>query len=178
MFLRTVRKEICSKSGSARSSSVLYSCNSSGMGRHNSYPSFMQSVCTPGNSFAESIRSRQKFRKSTRGGSLEAVVKANSIEDVVYRDACRPESRLSIHLVYRIAIYSHLRKNGYRPITLDNRWSRPDRRSNRIVPISVSGFLGTYRNISWISSMWMRSDNLSLKSIYNIESYIFRSFMP
>ena len=75
------------------------------------------------------------------GDSLEAVVKANSIEDVVYRDACRPESRLSIHLVYRIAIYSHLRKNGYRPITLDNRWSRPDRRSNRIVPISVSGFL-------------------------------------
>ena len=75
------------------------------------------------------------------GDSLEAVVKANSIEDVVYRDACRPESRLSIHLVYRIAIYSYLRKNGYRPITLDNRWSRPDRRSNRIVPISVSGFL-------------------------------------
>ena len=68
MFLRTVRKEICSKSGSARSSSVLYSSNSSGMGRHNSYPSFMQSVCTPGNSFAESIRSKQKLRKSTRGG--------------------------------------------------------------------------------------------------------------
>lgn len=68
MFLRTVRKEICRKSGSARSSSVLYSSNSSGMGRHNSYPSFIQSVCTPGNSFAESIRSRQKFRKSTRGG--------------------------------------------------------------------------------------------------------------
>ena len=75
------------------------------------------------------------------GDLLEAVVKANSIEDVVYRDACRPESRLSIHLVYRIAIYSHLQKNGYRPITLDNRWSRPDRRSDRIVPISVSGFL-------------------------------------
>lgn len=133
MFLRTVRKEICSKSGSARSSSVLYSCNSSGMGRHNSYPSFMQSVCTLGNSFAESIRSRQKFRKSTRGGFAWGCRKSKF----------NRRRRLPGCLQTRISFinssclsYSHLfssAENGYRPITLDNRWSRPDRRSNRIV---------------------------------------------